>query len=122
MDIVRASFRPEFLNRLDDNVMFEPLGPGQLEQIVDIQLAQLQRRLADKRLTIDATPAAKSWLVTKGYEPGYGARPLRRLIQTAVGDSLAREILGGRVNDGDAVRIDERDDNLTVQAMSPGTG
>jgi ATP-dependent Clp protease ATP-binding subunit ClpB len=79
----------------------------------------LQRRLADKRLTIETTPEAKAWLVAKGYQPGYGARPLRRLIQTAVGDALARELLSGRVNDGDVVRVDEKDDALVVEGVVP---
>ena len=118
MSVVRSSFRPEFLNRLDDTVMFQPLGRDQLAEICDIQLGQLQRRLADKRLTIEATDAAKAWLVTNGYQPGYGARPLRRLIQTSVGDALAREILAGRVADGDVVRIDEGEGRLTIAAST----
>jgi ATP-dependent Clp protease ATP-binding subunit ClpB len=105
MNVVRNTFRPEFLNRLDDTVMFHPLGKEQLKEIVDIQLDNLGARLANRRLTLDVSNEAKDWLVEHGYEPAYGARPLRRLIQTAVGDPLARELLGGQVTDGDTVKV-----------------
>ena len=105
MNVVRNTFRPEFLNRLDDTVMFHPLGKEQLREIVDIQLQGLAARLANRRLTLQVTDEAKDWLVTHGYEPAYGARPLRRLIQTAVGDPLARELLGGQLVDGDTVKV-----------------
>ncbi len=115
---VRMQFRPEFLNRLDDLVMFEPLDREQLGKVADIQLAQLQRRLDDRRITIDCTEDAKQWLVNKGFDPVYGARPLRRLIQTAVGDKLAKGILAGTIHDGDTVRISTVDDGseLSVRA------
>ena len=105
MNVVRNTFRPEFLNRLDDTVMFHPLGKEQLKEIVDIQLDNLGARLANRRLTLDVSNDAKDWLVDHGYEPAYGARPLRRLIQTAVGDPLARELLSGEVSDGDTVKV-----------------
>ena len=106
MDVVRAAFKPEFLNRLDDIVMFHPLSEGDLEHIVDLQLASLQGRLDDRRITLDVSENAKKWLARRGFDPVYGARPLRRLVQTAVGDQLAREILSGAVMDGSTVLVD----------------
>ena len=105
MAVVDARFRPEFLNRLDDRVLFQPLGPAQLAGIVDIQLQTLRQRLADRRIDLTVTPEAAAWLVSHGYQPEYGARPLRRLIQNAIGDPLARDILAGRVVDGDTVTV-----------------
>ncbi|MFE5872395.1 ATP-dependent chaperone ClpB [Streptomyces roseifaciens] len=115
LETVRASFRPEFLNRLDDLVVFHALGTDQLERIAALQIGHLQRRLADRRLTLDVTPAAVRWLATLGHDPSapdgaapdlaYGARPLRRLVQTAIGDRLAKAILGGEIHDGDTVRV-----------------
>ena len=106
MDVVRAAFKPEFLNRLDDIVMFHPLSEGDLEHIVDLQLSSLQGRLDDRRITLDVSENAKKWLAKRGFDPVYGARPLRRLVQTAVGDQLAREILSGAVMDGSTVIVD----------------
>ena len=103
---VRAAFKPEFLNRLDDIVIFDPLGTAELAQIVDLQVDLLARRLDDRRLTLEVTDAAREWLALTGYDPAYGARPLRRLVQTQIGDRLARAILAGEVHDGDKVRID----------------
>jgi ATP-dependent Clp protease ATP-binding subunit ClpB len=116
MAVVRSSFKPEFINRLDDGVMFNPLGTEQLTYIVDLQLASLQKRLTDRRLTLEVSEAAKQWLVLGGFDPIYGARPLRRLVQTAVGDSLAKGILAGDVHDGDTVEVDldSESDTLTV--------
>ncbi|MFE4460838.1 AAA family ATPase, partial [Nocardia tengchongensis] len=105
MNAVRRAFKPEFLNRLDDVVMFHPLDEEQLEQIVDIQLNQLQKRLAQRRLTLDVSDSARFWLAVRGYDPAYGARPLRRLIQQSIGDSLAKELLAGEVQDGDTVKV-----------------
>ena len=128
LDTVRTSFRPEFLNRLDDLVVFHPLGTGQLERIAKLQIDQLQRRLATRRLTLDVSDAALRWLGMLGHtseeaagpDLSYGARPLRRLVQTAIGDQLAREILAGSVQDGDTVRVDLDGDRLTVtRAESP---
>ncbi len=105
LEVVRMQFRPEFLNRLDGMVMFEPLDREELARITGIQIEQLQQRLADRRIVIDLTDEAKQWLVNKGFDPVYGARPLRRLVQTAVGDKLAKAILSGEVHDGSTVLI-----------------
>ncbi|KIZ19562.1 ATP-dependent chaperone ClpB [Streptomyces natalensis] len=123
LETVRAAFRPEFLNRLDDVVVFHPLGTDQLQRIARIQIDHLQRRLADRRLTLDVTDRALTWLAWLGQEPvvdapapdlSYGARPLRRLVQTAIGDQLARAILAGEVLDGDTVRVDVDGEGLSV--------
>ena len=105
MGAVQQRFRPEFLNRLDAMVLFEPLDRAELLKVTDIQIEQLQRRLADRRITLEVTGAAKDWLVEVGFDPIYGARPLRRLVQTAIGDKLAKGILAGEIRDGDKVEI-----------------
>ncbi|MEV8237892.1 ATP-dependent chaperone ClpB [Rhodococcus sp. NPDC077669] len=105
MDAVRRSFKPEFVNRLDDVVVFDALSEDQLESIVDIQLGFLANRLAARRLTLDVSSPAKMWLAVRGYDPLYGARPLRRLIQQAIGDQLAKLLLSGDVHDGDVVPV-----------------
>ena len=117
MDTVRSSFKPEFLNRLDDTVMFSPLGTEELTGIVDLQVEALQQRLADRRLTLEVSRAARDWLALNGLDPAYGARPLRRLVQTAIGDQLAKAILAGEVRDGDTVVVDTDDEvqSLTVR-------
>ncbi|KOU37468.1 ATPase AAA [Streptomyces sp. WM6368] len=114
LDVVRASFKPEFLNRLDDLVVFSALNRDELAHIAELQIGRLARRLADRRLTLDVTPEALAWLADKGNDPAYGARPLRRLIQTAIGDRLAKEILSGEVRDGDTVRVDVAGEDLLV--------
>ncbi|MFD7100522.1 ATP-dependent Clp protease ATP-binding subunit [Streptomyces xanthophaeus] len=114
LEVVRASFKPEFLNRLDDLVVFSALSRDELAHIAELQVGRLAKRLADRRLTLDVTPAALAWLADKGNDPAYGARPLRRLIQTAIGDRLAREILSGEVRDGDTVRVDVAGEDLLV--------
>ncbi|MET8513636.1 ATP-dependent chaperone ClpB [Streptomyces sp. NPDC005077] len=106
LEVVRASFKPEFLNRLDDLVVFSALSGDELAHIAALQIDRLAKRLADRRLTLDVTPAALAWLAKEGNDPAYGARPLRRLIQTAIGDRLAKEILAGEVTDGDTVRVE----------------
>ena len=106
MGRVRAAFKPEFLNRLDDTIIFEALSKEDLGRIVGIQLARMQERLASHRLTLTVTDAARSWLADEGYDPAYGARPLRRLVQREIGDRLARMILGGEVLDGQEVVVD----------------
>ena len=106
MEVVRRSFKPEFLNRLDDVVVFHALSTEELTSIVDIQIARLADRLAGRRLTLEVTPAAREWLALQGFDPLYGARPLRRLVQSAIGDQLARELLGGDVREGDTVKVD----------------
>ncbi|MFM7147913.1 MAG: AAA family ATPase, partial [Actinomycetales bacterium] len=103
---VRQQFRPEFLNRLDAVVTFNPLDRAELGRVADLQLEQLQARLDDRRIVLDVTEDAKSWLVNRGFDPIYGARPLRRLVQTAVGDKLAKGILSGEIRDGDTVLVD----------------
>jgi ATP-dependent Clp protease ATP-binding subunit ClpB len=111
----RAHFKPEFLNRLDDIVVFHSLGTEQLGVIVDIQVARLASRLADRRLTLDVTAAAREWLALSGFDPVYGARPLRRLIQSAIGDQLAKALLSGEIRDGDTVVVDVDGDALSVR-------
>ncbi|GCD90521.1 ATP-dependent chaperone ClpB [Nocardioides sp. LS1] len=113
---VRASFKPEFLNRLDEIVLFEALGKDELAHIVDLQLALLEKRLAVRRITIEVTEAARGWLAETGYDPAYGARPLRRLIQTAIGDPLARLLIAGEVTDGGRVVVDRAGDGLGLVA------
>ncbi|MGX6508795.1 ATP-dependent chaperone ClpB [Rhodococcus sp. SJ-2] len=105
MAAVRMAFKPEFINRLDDVVIFDPLSEEQLEKIVDIQIDQLAKRLEARRLTLDVDGAARMWLAVRGYDPQYGARPLRRLIQQAIGDQLAKKLLAGEVRDGDTVKV-----------------
>ncbi len=116
LGVVRSTFKPEFLNRLDDIVIFDPLGLKELAHIVDLQVASLAKRLAGRRLALDVTEAARDWLALSGYDPAYGARPLRRLVQTAVGDQLARALLAGDVRDGDRVVVDAEpgEDGLRV--------
>ncbi|WP_418275148.1 ATP-dependent chaperone ClpB [Isoptericola jiangsuensis] len=117
MATVRAAFKPEFLNRLDDVVLFDALSLDELGRIVDLQVAALARRLADRRITLEVSAAAREWLALEGFDPAYGARPLRRLVQREIGDRLARRLLAGEVSDGDAVVVD-RDadgDGLTVR-------
>lgn len=118
MDAVKAAFKPEFINRLDDVVTFEPLSSELLEGIVDIQLDTLRERLAGKRLSLSVDAAAKGWLAERGYDPAYGARPLRRLIQQAIGDKLARLVLAGEVVDGDAVHVSLADGGEELEISS----
>jgi len=117
MTAVRASFKPEFLNRLDDVIIFDALSTSELTRIVDIQVARLAKRLSARRLLLSVTPAAKDWLALTGFDPVYGARPLRRLIQSAIGDKLAKALLTGTVTDGDEVIVDldQSADELTVK-------
>jgi ATP-dependent Clp protease ATP-binding subunit ClpB len=125
--VVRQSFKPEFLNRLDDVVVFQALTTEELTSIVDIQVGELGKRLAQRRLSLDVTAAARDWLAINGFDPVYGARPLRRLVQSGIGDPLARELLAGEIRDGDTVRVDVSDDNsglivgrAELPAVSPG--
>jgi len=117
MSAVRASFKPEFLNRLDDVIIFDSLSTAELSRIVDIQVARLGKRLSARRLTLTVTPAAKDWLTLTGFDPVYGARPLRRLVQSAIGDKLAKALLTGTITDGDEVivDVDAHGDQLTVK-------
>ncbi|HET7326502.1 MAG TPA: ATP-dependent chaperone ClpB [Nocardioidaceae bacterium] len=118
MSVVRRSFKPEFLNRLDEIVLFDALGTHELARIVDLQVEALAARLGERRITLDVTDAARSWLAATGYDPVYGARPLRRLVQSAIGDQLARALLSGDVVDGSAVTVDRAGDG---DALTVGT-
>jgi ATP-dependent Clp protease ATP-binding subunit ClpB len=114
LSVVRASFKPEFLNRLDEIVVFDALTRDELSHIVDLQLLLLEKRLAVRRVTIDVTDAARAWLAETGYDPAYGARPLRRLIQSAIGDPLARLLISGEIADGGKVVVDVYDGGLAL--------
>ncbi|MGD0375496.1 MAG: AAA family ATPase [Streptosporangiaceae bacterium] len=118
MSVVRSTFKPEFLNRLDDVILFDALSTEELTEIVELQVARLGKRLADRRLTLTVSPAAQEWLAVTGFDPVYGARPLRRLIQSAIGDQLARQLLAGEISDGDTVLVDvdTAADSLTVRS------
>jgi ATP-dependent Clp protease ATP-binding subunit ClpB len=119
-EIVRQSFKPEFINRLDDIVVFSPLSTDDLGQIVSLQIDRLERRLTERRLQLAVTPDARTWLAERGYDPVYGARPLRRLMQHEIDDALARAILSGTISDGDVVRVDVAPggDDLVVERMA----
>ncbi|RRD60113.1 ATP-dependent Clp protease ATP-binding subunit [Leucobacter sp. OH1287] len=117
IETVERSFRPEFVNRLDEMVVFKPLSENELARIVDLSIDRLQQRLGDRRLTLGVTPEARAWLAHRGYDPHYGARPLRRLIQRSVEDQLARTLLAGEVRDGDTVRVDLDGDKLRLEKM-----
>ncbi|MGZ4615149.1 MAG: ATP-dependent chaperone ClpB [Actinomycetes bacterium] len=117
LGLVRATFKPEFLNRLDEIVLFDALSTDDLARIVDLQVDQLRRRLESRRLTLEVTEGARGWLARMGFDPVYGARPLRRLVQSAIGDPLAKALLAGEIHDGSTVRVDlgESGDALTVK-------
>ena len=123
MEAVKRAFKPEFINRLDDVLIFEPLSSDQLKSIVSIQVGALAERLAARRLILDVTDDAQSWLAEHGYDPAYGARPLRRLIQKEIGDQLAKKLLAGEVRDGDTVRVDvDRSGDVDVAGAGGVTG
>jgi len=118
MEAVRAHFRPEFLNRIDEIIMFRPLTREQLSQIVDIQLRQVRQRLKQRNITLQVTLRAKEWLAERGYDPVYGARPLKRVIQRELLDRLANKILRGEVRDGDTVIVDvDEQGQLSIRSM-----
>jgi ATP-dependent Clp protease ATP-binding subunit ClpB len=117
MAVVRQAFKPEFLNRLDEIVMFDALTTGDLSRIVDLQVAAMAARLAQRRIALDVAPAAREWLATEGYDPAFGARPLRRLVQSAIGDPLARLLISAEVQDGDTVAVDVGDDGLLLSRV-----
>jgi len=121
LSVVRQHFKPEFLNRLDDLVVFDALTTEELAQIVAIQVAALGERLTERRLTLEVTDAAQEWLAMTGFDPVYGARPLRRLVQSAIGDQLAKALLAGEIRDGDTVVVDLLDDRsgLSVTPETP---
>ncbi|MBB6628365.1 ATP-dependent chaperone ClpB [Nocardioides sp. KIGAM211] len=120
LSVVRSSFKPEFLNRLDEIVLFDALTRDELAKIVDLQLALLEQRLAVRRITIEVSADARAWLAETGFDPAYGARPLRRLIQTAIGDPLARLLIAGEVVDGGTVRVERGEDGLALTAAAKG--
>jgi ATP-dependent Clp protease ATP-binding subunit ClpB len=122
MEVVRRTFRPEFLNRVDEILVFHRLTRDDLSRIVDLQVEQLRRRLAVRRLTLDLAPEARAWLAEHGYDPAYGARPLKRLIQKEISDRLAAALLEGRFTDGDAVRVAAGPDGLRLEAPGPTAG
>jgi ATP-dependent Clp protease ATP-binding subunit ClpB len=115
MGVVRREFRPEFLNRVDDVIVFGRLTREDLRKIVDIQIDVLQRRLTDRRIELDLTEAARDWLAAHGFDASYGARPLKRLIQQEIGDRLAVDVLEGRFREGDSVRVDAGDTGLRLE-------
>jgi ATP-dependent Clp protease ATP-binding subunit ClpB len=117
-ELVRQAFKPEFVNRLDDIVVFSPLSTEDLGQIVSLNVDRLEKRLAERRLQLAVTPEARSWLAERGFDPIYGARPLRRLMQHEIDDRLARALLGGEIRDGDTVKVDIDGDELTVSRMA----
>ncbi|MPZ25376.1 MAG: ATP-dependent chaperone ClpB [Micromonosporaceae bacterium] len=119
LSVVRSHFKPEFLNRLDDIVVFHALTADDLTSIVDIQLDRLRTRLADRRLELAVTEPARGWLARHGYDPVYGARPLRRLVQSAIGDQLAKELLAGTIREGDTVRVDLADTKAGLSVTNP---
>jgi ATP-dependent Clp protease ATP-binding subunit ClpB len=116
-DLVRQAFKPEFVNRLDDIVVFAPLTTDDLGQIVSLYVDRLAKRLADRRLELAVTPDARAWLAERGFDPIYGARPLRRLMQHEIDDKLARALLAGEIADGDTVKVDFKGDGLVVSRM-----
>ena len=117
-ELVRQAFKPEFVNRLDDIVVFSPLSTDDLGQIVSLYIDRLEKRLAERRLQLAVTPEARSWLAERGYDPIYGARPLRRLMQHEIDDKLARALLAGEIRDGDTVRVHLEGDGLSVSRMA----
>lgn len=121
MNAVKSAFKPEFINRLDDVVIFESLSQELLEGIVDVQLDSLRERLAAKRLILDVDSEAKAWLAERGYDPAYGARPLRRLIQQAIGDQLAKKVLAGEIMDGDTISVTRVEDGESLSITSGAT-
>ena len=119
MEVMRQKFRPEFLNRVDDIVIFHALDKEHLKQIIEIQLGRLRDLLADRRITVELTDAAKDFIIEEGYDPAYGARPLKRVLQRRIQDPMALKILQGEIRDGDHVVVDRRGDGLTFDVVVP---
>ena len=119
MTMVRGTFKPEFLNRLDDIVIFTALDRLELGQIVELNIDRLAKRLSERRLQLAVTPAARTWLADNGYDPIYGARPLRRLMQREIDDKLATRLLAGEIHDGSMVRVDVAEDGVQL-VVEPG--
>jgi ATP-dependent Clp protease ATP-binding subunit ClpB len=112
---LREHFRPEFLNRVDDTVLFKPLTLSEIERIVDLQITDVRARLADRRLTVELSPAARELIARQGYDPVYGARPLRRYIQREVETRIGRALIAGDIGEGETIFIDTDGDELTVR-------
>ena len=121
MAVVRASFRPEFLNRVDEIILFHRLKRSDMTRIVDIQMRQLAKLLEERKITIVLEPAAREWLADKGWDPAYGARPLKRAIQKSLQDPLAELILSGKIKDGDRVTIGVESQGLVFNGKAPPT-
>ena len=119
MDVLRHTFRPEFLNRIDEIVIFQSLGKDEIEQIVDIQLEDLRRRLAERKIELELTREAKAMLAERGYDPVFGARPLKRTIQRMIENPLAVEVLAGRFGEGDTVVVEPDGETLRFQKEVP---
>ena len=117
---LRAHFRPEFLNRVDETILFKPLTLEEIEQIVDLQIVDLRKRLADRRMEVQLTEAARELIAREGYDPVYGARPLRRFIQREVETRIVRALLSGEILDGATIILDAEGDELTVRWQNPG--
>ncbi len=111
-ELLRAAFRPEFLNRIDETIMFDRLGKAQIRRIVDIQLARLVKRLGERKLALEVTDGAKDWLATVGYDPQFGARPLKRAVQSEVENPLAKRLLAGEFREGDTIAVDAGKEGL----------
>jgi len=114
MEVVRRAFRPEFLNRLDEIILFNRLGRNEMKRIVDIQLSQLQKLLSERKIALDVDDKAKIWLANAGYDPVYGARPLKRVIQRQLQNPLATMLLSGALKDGDIARVTVKDGQLAI--------
>ena len=114
---IRAHFRPEFINRIDETVFFKRLGRSEIDHIVDIQIGRLEGLLKDRKMQIELGEGARQWLADQGYDPVYGARPLKRVIQKELQDPLARLLLEGRIHDGEAINVDVDGDSLTINGV-----
>src|SRR5258708_11409341 len=114
MELLRQAFKPEFLNRVDDVIIFRPLGTKEIEHIVDLQLESVKRLLAERKLGLEITPAAKQVIVAEGYDPVYGARPLKRAIQRLIQNPLALAVLEGKYAEGDRVKVDRTKDGASL--------
>jgi ATP-dependent Clp protease ATP-binding subunit ClpB len=121
MAMVRAHFRPEFLNRIDEIILFHRLQKSEMGRIVEIQFARLQKLLDDRKIVLELDPAARDWLAAKGWDPAYGARPLKRVIQRNLQDPLAEMILAGEIKEGDRVVISAEGNVLTFNGKAPQT-
>ena len=119
LDEIKKFFKPEFLNRIDGTVVFHPLDQSQVKQIVDLELKTVANSLLEKGISLDVTQRAKSWLAKKGYDPNFGARPLKRVIQDHLEDKLSDSVLAGKFNPGDVVVIKIKSDELVIESQPP---